>query len=237
MGKKVFITGISNGLGHGFARSYLEDGDTVYGISRSRPQALPQSERLHFRSVDLAKLDGIGGEIRALLDGVERIDLAILNAGELGEIQDLRDRSLAKLMHTTDVNLWANKPIIDVLCENGRSVKQIVGISSGAAINGNRGWNAYSISKAALNMMIKLYARELPETHFTALAPGLIDTAMQEYAYTVPDAEKFPDIQRLRDARYTDAMPEPYEAAQRIRATFPKLLGLESGSFADVRKL
>ncbi len=237
MSKNVFITGISSGLGHGFARTYLEDGDTVFGISRSEPEDLPNSERLHFRSVDLAKLDGIAAEIRALLDGVSTIDLAILNAGELGEIMDLRDRSMKDLLHTTDVNLWANKPIIDVLCENGRHVRQIVGISSGASINGNRGWNAYSISKAAFNMMIKLYSRELPNTHFAALAPGLIDSAMQEYAYTVPDAKKFPDIQRLRDARFTDAMPEPYAAAQRVRAAFPKLLKLESGSFADVRKL
>ena len=86
-------------------------------------------------------------------------------------------------------------------------------------------------------MLIKLYAAENPETHFTSLAPGLIDTAMQDYLCAEVDTSKFKAVQRLKDARDTEAMPKPPEAARKLIDAFPKMLFYESGHFADIRKL
>lgn len=247
----VLITGISCGLGHGFAQAYLEDGWTVYGLSRREPEGLPTdgtvnaTDRLRFRNLDLADYNAIEPTIRELLTDVgPRLDLVILNAGVLGEIEDLRDATIERLQHTMDVNLWANKAILDTVLglENNTgsalAIDQVISISSGASINGHRGWSGYSISKAAFNMLTMLYAQEVPETHFTALAPGLIDTAMQDYMSERADVNRFGSVQRLRDARGTDAMPQPYAAARRIMPAFAKLKNESpSGAFADVRKL
>ncbi|MCR9143663.1 MAG: SDR family NAD(P)-dependent oxidoreductase [bacterium] len=250
---RVLITGVSSGLGHGFAQAYLEDGWQVYGLSRRAPEGLggaaSDSGDLHFRSLDLAQYDAIAPAVRALLAGIDRLDLVILNAGVLGEIEDLRDASIERLRHTMEVNLWANKAILDTLFAESNAtatgdeagpiaVEQVVTISSGASINGHRGWSGYSISKAAVNMLTMLYAAEVPETHFTALAPGLIDTAMQDYMSNEADVNKFASVQRLRDARGTDAMPGPYAAARKIMPVFSRLKQDHvSGQFADVRKL
>ena len=112
-------------------------------------------------------------------------------------------------------------------------VKQIVGISSGAAVNGSKGWGAYALSKAGLNMLLSIYAKELPEIHFTALAPGVIRTPMVEHIIEEVDDTLFPSAKRLKE----NPIQTAEEAAKTLIATFPQLLNYESGSFLDVRTM
>ena len=131
-----------------------------------------------------------------------------------------------------EVNVWANKELIDTLHAHAH-VKQIVGISSGAAVNGSKGWGAYSLSKSGLNMLIKVYAQELPDIHFTALAPGIIRTQMVQHIIDKVDDELYPSAKKLKESH----IQTPREAAKYLIATFPKLLAYESGSFLDVRTM
>ena len=132
-----------------------------------------------------------------------------------------------------DINVWANKIILDVLIDLKMDIKEVIAISSGASVNGNRGWHGYSISKAALNMLIKLYSREMENTHLIALAPGLILTPMLEKFVLSADENKFPSVKRIKSS----PKMTPEEAARKIDEVRPKLLELESGSYVDLRKL
>ncbi|MDD2198643.1 MAG: SDR family NAD(P)-dependent oxidoreductase, partial [Bacteroidales bacterium] len=158
------------------------------------------------------------------------------NAGILGKIADMRESSLTNIKKVMDTNVWSNKILIDNLVKYN-TPNQIVAISSGAAISGSRGWNAYSLSKAALNMLISLYADEIPEVHFSALAPGLVDTQMQEYISSLPEDKQFPTMQRLKKARGTADMPKPNNIAPKIAETINKIQEELSGSFFDVRRI
>ena len=64
-------------------------------------------------------------------------------------------------------------------------------------MNGSKGWGAYSLSKAGLNMLLKVYAKEMPETHFTALAPGIIDTPMVQHIIKNVNDEIYPSVSTL----------------------------------------
>jgi NAD(P)-dependent dehydrogenase (short-subunit alcohol dehydrogenase family) len=110
-------------------------------------------------------------------------------------------------------------------------------ISSGASVLGNRGWSGYSLSKAALNMLARLYSHEFPGTHISALAPGIIDTSMMEHLCKEADATRFPALQRLREARGTPAMPTPETAARQVIEVLPLLRERPSGAFIDIREL
>ncbi len=237
MTRSVFITGISSGLGLGLAQTYLDQGWTVFGLSR-RGCALHHT-RLRQVVCDIADERQTAAQLPQLLDGVERLDLVVLNAGVLGEIRDLADTSMAAIQRVMEINVWANKRLIDDLVKQGVAMDQLVAISSGAAVNGSRGWGAYALSKATLNMLVQLYAQELPATHFCALAPGLVDTAMQAYLCdpAVVDEQRYPSMARLRAARGTEAMPSPQAAAQRIAEVIPALRQVPSGSFRDMRAL
>jgi len=234
----VFISGTSTGLGDALAAGYLEKGVQVYGLSRSG--SARSHPNMHDVKVDIGDLDGLEDALRAFLAGLDSLDTVILNAGILGEIQPMHTLEMDKLKHLMDVNVWSNKLLLDNLCESGIKVGQVVAISSGAAVNGNKGWGAYSLSKATLNMLIKLYAAEYPEIHFSSLAPGLIDTRMQDHLCDQArvDEGEFPSVIKLRQARGTHNMPTPAVAAATISALIPKLEStLQSGEFVDIRNL
>ena len=231
----IFITGNSSGIGLGLTNYYLAKGDHVWGCSR---RGCPiEHENLHDAKIDLCDFDKLGSALDRCEFPDDGFELIVLNAGKLGDLKDMSASSLDDLESIMNTNVWANKLLIDELLTRQLCTDQIIAISSGAAVNGSRGWAGYSISKAALNMMILLYSRENEHLHFTAFAPGLVDTPMQDYIYNLEMTDELQAMQRLKDARYTDAMPDPDTWAQRFDESLEKLKIFPSGSFLDIRKL
>jgi NAD(P)-dependent dehydrogenase (short-subunit alcohol dehydrogenase family) len=220
--KSVLITGVSSGIGYELSKRFLENGWSVTGISRRNPEI----EGLNWVEADLSDLDSIGG-LSATLS--KKFHLAVLNAGTLGEIKRLSDSTISELNSVMDLNLWANKLLIDGLV----NCDQVVATSSGASKNGSKGWGGYSISKASLNMLIKLYSAERPETHFTAVAPGVVETAMIGKLLSEFDEVEYPSINRIRNGNIYSAV----ESSRLLFELFPKLLKISSGEFIDVRNI
>ncbi len=235
MPANVLITGNSSGLGLGLSRALLERDYRVHGCSRRGCAAL--ADRVVDVHCDLSDLDAIDPALDQLLAGVDRLDLVVLNAGILGEIEDMSHLSVDRLREIMDINVWANKVILDWLLASNIAVDQIVAISSGAAVLGNRGWGGYALSKATLNMLCRLYAHEFPDTHVAAIAPGLIDTRIIDTLCDIPDTERFPALERIHAARGTETLLSPGAAAERILDALPGLKKFESGSFVDLRQI
>ncbi|QGY42951.1 SDR family NAD(P)-dependent oxidoreductase [Maribellus comscasis] len=233
----VLITGISSGLGFGLAKHYLENGDTVLGIGRNSNPELDSFSNFQFLKQDISDFVNLSQQVSVFLKNVHHLDLVILNAGILSEIKDVKETSIDEIQKVMNVNVWANKMLIDILTDEIGKIQQIIAISSGASVSGARGWNAYSLSKATLNMLISLYAKEFPEIHFCALAPGLIDSKMQDYIYDLPENENYPVVQRLKKAKGTEQMPGPEKAAENISKNIERLKDYESGSFIDIRTI
>lgn len=235
---KIFITGVSSGIGWGLSKYYLSQGHEVYGVSRRVPEDLMTYPNFKHSVCDLTKFDTISANLTSLLKNVGKLDLVILNAGILGPIAAMKDQSIDELREVMEVNVWANKPVINSLLSLIPDITKVVAISSGAAINGNKGWGGYSISKAALNMLIKLYASENASTKFYAFAPGLVDTSMQDYLCGGKlNTDAFPSAKKLIDARGTSNMPTAEVAGEILANGMLKLDKLPSGSFADIRKM
>jgi len=163
----------------------------------------------------------------------------VLNAASAAPLRDLADTPLSDLRQLMDVNTWANKLILDALYASGVRIRQVIGISSGAAVRGSRGWNGYALSKAAFAMLIQLYAAERPETHFCSLMPGIVQTKMQDdlCSLSVEERRQFPAVERLLAARGTPDMPLPDVAALALLGAFDRALQEPSGSLLDLRKL
>jgi benzil reductase ((S)-benzoin forming) len=238
MAKQLLITGTSRGLGLSMARQFLQGGHRVYGCSRGDcPLEKEFPDRYRHQQIDLADETEGRKSFAKLIAGVDGFPLVILNAGILPPIRDLKDTPMDALRKTMEINVWANKWILDAVLAMPAKPEQVVAISSGAAVSGSRGWNGYSVSKAALNMLVKLYAAEEPSVHFTALAPGLVDTAMQDYISSIEDDADYETIRRLKAARNTPDMPSADEAARKIIDILDTVKTHESGAFVDIRKL
>jgi NAD(P)-dependent dehydrogenase (short-subunit alcohol dehydrogenase family) len=218
---RVFITGIGRGIGKKLVELYLEEGAEIYGVGRKNPFGA----KVQFIEADLTGVEQLPEKLRKW-EGVQ-FELAILNAGVLGQIKDLREWTLWELNWVFQVNLWANKVLIDWLSPR---TEKIVAISSGAAVNGNRGWGGYSLSKAGLNMMVKLYSHEIPGKIY-AIAPGVIGTQMVQQVLE-GDREKFPSISRVERG-----MVPLEEGVRRLKRGIEVLDRFPSGSFVDVREL
>jgi len=240
----ILITGSSSGIGFGLTRTALQDGHRVFGISRR-----PVKHFEHFRDYRHLLLNiADDAAVRRLLPEFlsscgltprsgATLDLIILNAGILGPVKRMDELGIPAIKEVMETNVWSNKRLLDLLFNQGIPVTQVVGISSGASQSSTPGWGAYALSKAALNMLMNVYAQERPATHFSALAPGLVDSEIQDSIYRMQETEKYPVLKKLQDARFSDAMPDPLKAAPKLFNGMRKALELPSGSYLDIREI
>ncbi len=229
MKKNILITGCSSGLGLALTKLYLQKGYKVFGISRSVPKI--EDENFIFKSCDLSVVANIKDEVGEFIKDIKELDLVYLNAGMLGVIKSSFEINTNELHEVYNLNVYANKELLDTLATI--KVKTIVGISSGAAKNGSKGWAAYSLSKAGLNMLFNLYAKEMTQTKLLAVAPGVIETPMTDVIRFKIDDNEFPSAKRLKAGK----IMTPDQAALRMDNFIQKSEGFESGSFVDVRDI
>lgn len=177
---KVFITGVSKGLGRELAEYYLAKGHNVTGIGRTHSIV---NQNFNFLNCDLNSIE----EIERLNFGtISEEVLFINNAGIIGNIQRLSDQDHPDVKDVMTVNAIA--PML--LCAKiARSVDPenlltIVNISSGAGRRAIPSWASYCASKAALDLFSETFYLEEIEKgrkiRVYSIAPGVIDTSMQE---------------------------------------------------------
>jgi len=229
----VCITGSSHGLGAAFATHFHTCADSVFGLGRSAVDVPYAYER-----VDMSDFNALNDSLKSLFSGVHSIELLLLNAGTLGRIEDISACDMAQLKYEMDVNMWSNKVILDFFIAQKIELQQVVAISSGASVNGSLGWNGYSLSKAALNMLIKLYAAELPQTHCCALAPGLVQTQMLDGIIDGDhDTKRYSSVARLKQSRDEGLVLDADATVNLIMRKMPEILAQPSGAFVDIRSL
>lgn len=233
----LLITGTSSGIGHGLAQEYLEHGNHVWGISRRLANNLFDYKTYTHLQLDLTDYTQVQTQVPVFIGELSQLDMVILNAGILGDIGLISELNTDAMKQAMEINVWANKVLLDVLLASSVNVKQVIGMSSLLSVHASAGWGAYSVSKAALNMLISIYATEHPDTHFTSFGPGAIDSEIQESISRIQDTHKYPQIAQLQQMRLIGAMPDARQAAPRLINAIRKTLNYESGRFLDIRDL
>ena len=222
----VLITGVSSGLGKSLMERYeIDEVRDVYGLDRTYIDLITLYRHIYEEGID------------RLLKGKTMLDLVILNAGILGEIKTFTKFNMDELQQIMNVNVFSNKLILDILFEKKVKIKQVVSISSGASEKTYKGWGGYSISKSAMRMMMSVYAKDVPNTHFTSLSPGLVQTKMQDYLCKKVSLDEFPETSKFIESKENGTTRNPYDVAEDIIKIIPKLLEMESGGYVDLRNV
>jgi len=229
MKKNVLITGCSSGLGLALTNYYLDKEYIVYGISRTKPNI--EHENFNFKKYDLSKIELINQDLSPFLSQIREFEVVYLNAGMLGGIKILKDLSIDEIKEVLDLNVFANKELLDIL--SPMQIKTIIGISSGASVKGSKGWGAYSLSKSSLNMLLSLYSKEMLDTKLLAVAPGVIETPMTDVIRFDVDDNIFTSAKVLKEGE----IQQPLDAAARLDEVVKRAEEFESGSFIDVRNI
>jgi benzil reductase ((S)-benzoin forming) len=223
----ILITGTSSGLGLGLANEFGKAGYTIYGLNRTKTQN-PYVKHIQ---CNLSYLEGIEPALNTITN-VDCFDYVFLNAGILGRLSVTNDLSIEEYNRIFNINLLSNKIIIDFLIKNNKS-KNIIGISSGAALKAYFGWSLYCCSKAAFKQLLETYSQEYKDIHFLSLAPGIIKTKMQDYIYK-QDEKQIPSISKFKNMY--DKMDTSDVVAKKIFKNIDKLNTLPSGSYFDIRE-
>jgi NAD(P)-dependent dehydrogenase (short-subunit alcohol dehydrogenase family) len=132
---------------------------------------------------DLAAIDRLGAAIH---ERWGKLDILLGNAGQLGEIAPITHVDQPVWDEVMTVNVTANYRLIrsfDPLLRASDAGRAIF-ITSGAAHKHKAYWGVYSISKAALEALVRTYAAETVTTPVKAmlLNPGPLRTAMRKAA-------------------------------------------------------
>lgn len=98
----------------------------------------------------------------------------------------------------------------------GAPDRRIMLISSGAGRNGTHGWDVYCATKAAMDRYSQVIDVEKhANTRVSSMAPGVIDTPMQETIRATP-LDKFPNRQRFEDMHAQGVLAQAPETARRL---------------------
>lgn len=225
----VLITGVSSGLGYELAKQFITNGDTVYGTSRRKTDL-----NINHLQCDFNNLEELDINFNNFIRNILESDLVILNAGILGEINKVSDLSISQFNEIFNVNVLANKIILDGLLLNKINTKQVIGISSGAALKSYFGWSLYCCSKSAFKQLLSTYAEENPNIQFVSLAPGIIKTPMQDYIKQVK-SDKIPSVSKFHNM--FDTMDTADVVANKIIKNLHLINTQPSGAFSDLRNI
>jgi 3-oxoacyl-[acyl-carrier protein] reductase len=173
----TLITGASRGIGRFLAEHYLDRGHVVLGVSRGEVD-LSHADFYHF-AVDVRDEKAV----RSMFDQIAR---------RFGSIQHLiNNAGVSSLNHAMLTSLDSVKNILDInfvatflFCQEaarlmrGRKFGRIVNFSTISVPLRTEGVAAYAASKAAIEMLTRILAKELGPLGITVncLGPSTVDT-------------------------------------------------------------
>lgn len=208
------ITGTSRGIGKALAELLLKKGESVIGISRTNTISHP---KFTFVACDLSDPRSIEG----LTIPIPATQIVLVNnAGILGEIGRISQLTTDTWNSVFQVNLLSVVQLTQkIYNQTDKNKFTLVNISSGAANRAIPSWGAYCASKAALNMFSMNFFLEERELGYTpkvyAVAPGVIDTAMQEQIRST-EKNKFSGLENFIALKENGQLYSPIETAERL---------------------
>ena len=220
-GRTAVITGASRGLGAGFAQVFREHGMRLALCARGEP-VLAEDEAVLRRRVDVANEAEVARFAEEAAKHLGPIDLWVNNAGVLEPIASLRDCEPDAIRRHVEINLlgvfWGTQAFVrHRRALGGGGV--LLNISSGAARHPYAGWAAYCAAKAAVDRLTEVVAleEEAIGLRCLAVAPGVIDTHMQEQI-RASRPEDFPQVERFREMKAQESFNTPRFVAEHLLA-------------------
>ncbi|GJD78326.1 SDR family NAD(P)-dependent oxidoreductase [Methylobacterium gregans] len=205
-GRVAVVTGASRGIGRAAVLALAEAGAHVIAVARTQGALEELDDAVRQRGasatlvpLDLTDYDGIDRLGAAINERWKRLDIVVGNAGILGNLMPVGHITPKVWDQVMAINVTANWRLIrslDPLLQMSDAGRALF-VSSGAASKCRAYWGPYSVSKAALEALVRTYAAETANTKIRAmlLNPGPLRTSMRAAAMPGedPDTLKTPE--------------------------------------------
>jgi NAD(P)-dependent dehydrogenase (short-subunit alcohol dehydrogenase family) len=218
-GKIALITGASRGIGAAVAERFAGEGAhlvlaarTVGGLEEVDDRVRGAGGSATLVPVDLRDFIKIDELAAALLERWGRLDILVGNAAEFGTFSPLGHIDPATWAEVMDLNLTANWRLIRAMDPLLRAAPagRAIFVTSGVARGVFPYWGPHAVSKAGLEMLVKIYAGEIAKTKVRAnlIDPGIVRTRLRAHAFPGEDPARLPPPESVADAFLALALTE-----------------------------
>ena len=217
-GKTALVTGGSRGIGRASVIALAREGAQVilhYGRAKKEAdeivaEIVRQGGRAQSVPADMASPDGpheLAQKVRAIVG--DRLDILVANAG-ISIPASIENTKVADFDQLFAVNVRAPYFVIQQLLPILTEGSSIIVTTSLAAHAAVEGLSAYSMTKGALDTMVKHFALTLGARgiRVNAVAPGIVETDMSEFARTDQGRQYAMNMQALKRVAQPDDIGE-----------------------------
>ncbi len=202
-GRVALVTGASRGIGWQVALGLAREGAHVIAVARTAGALEELDDEIKAAGgtatlvpLDLRDFKAYGALAKSIDERWGKLDILVANAGALGVLSPLAHLEPKTWVEVMDINVnasWMMIRTLDPLLQKSDAGRAIF-VTSGAGDRPLAYWGAYSVSKAALNMLGQIYAAENEKTNLRVnlINPGPMRTAMRAKAFPGEDTETLP---------------------------------------------
>lgn len=203
-GRVAIVTGASRGIGRAVAKQLALAGAHVIAVARTTGGLEELDDEIREATgdgaslvpLDLTDFDAIDRLGATIAERWKRLDILVGNAGILGDLSPVTHIDPEVWQQLLDINVTANWRLIRAFdpflraTDSGRAIF----VTSGITQNPRPYWAGYAMSKAALESLVTIYAREVRNTPLKVnlLNPGATRTRMRAKAMPGEDPMTLP---------------------------------------------
>ena len=211
--KNVLITGANRGIGLGFVHHYLAQGYGVIATCRTPTEAKELNillgkypDQLRVEEMDVANESTIKKLSKWIKTNDLLLDIIINNAG-IARDEAMEYWTADTFAYTFQVNVVGIALVVKYIDPYMRTGTKLIQMSSGRGSifenqGGDDGLDAYSISKAALNMLTRRLATKFRSRDIivTSINPGWVKTEMGSMSADITVEEAVDKMTKTIDA-------------------------------------
>ena len=202
-GKLALVTGASRGIGHELALQAARAGAHVIALARTVGGLEELDDRIKAAGgeatlvpLDLTDVEGIDRLGGVIAERWGKLDILVANAGILGAITpvaQMKAKTFDEVMAINVTGTWRLIRAVDPLLRAAQAGRAVI-VSSSVAHKVKPYWGAYAASKAAIDMLGRVWAAENAkgDLRINLVNPGPTRTHMRAQAMPGEKPESLP---------------------------------------------